>query len=166
MRVWQPARRKIGEEESSTTSRNHLINRQLETKAKRRSQPPPPPTCKMRTALPADVESNRRAAAVQDDQHDRAIRILKGYILQVPLLPGVRSDPVGARSNKFAGVGQGGEIHGGRDFGRRKSSIDFNHPTTVTAPAEVRLMILIEGQVPQDYTLRPVPNRFNNEPNL
>src|SRR5439155_5337723 len=106
------------------------------------------------------------AAAVQDDQHDRAIWILKGHILQVALLPGVRFDPVGARSNKFAGVGQGGEIHRGRDFGRRNSSIDFDHPTTVTAPAEVRLMILVEGQVPQNYTLRPVPRRFNNEPNL
>src|SRR5205823_5740139 len=66
--------------------------------------------CRLRLAgcvppLPADVESNRRAAAVQDDQHDRAIRILKGHILQVSLLPCVRFDPIGARSNKFAGVG-------------------------------------------------------------
>src|SRR6266513_3635440 len=74
---------------------------------------------------------------------------------------GGRRDAPRARAYEPAGVRQRVILHVAR-YGTG-SRVDRDHPAAVTAAARMRPMILVQGEIPEEYPLRPVARRIDDE---
>src|SRR6266513_3234321 len=74
---------------------------------------------------------------------------------------GGRRDTPCAGSYEPAGMRQGVVLHVARDGAG--SRVDRHHPAAVPAAARMRPMVLVQGEIPEEYPLRPAARRIDDE---
>src|ERR1700726_4568652 len=93
---------------------------------------------------PPNVKRRCRAARVQDDQNNRAIRIAKGHRFQTPRTKCVRFNPHRSGREKFAGMRQRGEILVRHNLRWRNRMVYRNYAAARLAPSEEWLVIPVQ----------------------
>jgi len=67
---------------------------------------------------------------------------------------------------KLAGVRERGEVHRGSDRRWRCGVVDGDYAAAIRAAAQMRSVILIEREIPENDALRPVASGFDDEARL
>src|SRR6266480_6680191 len=112
-------------------------------------------------AAPQDGKGTVLDRCIDDDECLGAVvGVPEGHTFE-PGDAGGRCNTPCAGSYEQAGMRQRIVLHVARDGAGGRA--DRHHPTTVPAAARMRPMILVQGEIPEEYPLRPVARRIDDE---